>query len=808
MNKYLKLNKLNKFARVNSLGLLLMLAACNGSGGSGTSSGGGGSTPATSGNLEIDAVATVPVLAEQATTSVIYLHNTGDTAIDNISYTVDNNDASDSDGFRVDADSCASLAGHSSCALKFTTPRLSTQGANVHGSAVLKASYRQNGAPAMAQQLINYTLLPAPATLAAMTDVNLQAYQFGTIYLYAKNGNYNLESMTASIPELTETNRSSQVLDAPQVVAVEILATNIDKPQSVKLDLQYQNQQSQTNTLQSIVTATPYANGAYLTAGQVPVINTATGTSGQMQVYNSGNAAATLGNISADNEITILDTGSNRCVTTASLAAHSSCTVYFTVPQAANNGTLTVAYDTSGSLQQQVTWYNGVDQALLQMVVNPASVIAYLNGPTAPITVTLQNIGGYDITGLTVPAVTNTNGGNATTTTSTALSCLASDGTTSTGTTATVGGSCSYAITLLDTVTEANKNMLLGISGSYTGSAGAATYSRKAMLGYTTNPPAVTITPVADWLTVMGNGFSIIASIQGGPSTVTPTVSNLTGITTGATTPSSCNLNQATAGAESCVFYVNGWSTTTTGYSLWDPANKTNSSYTTLRYANTYTSIGLNVTADGTGTTINGVTSPLATTINSGKVYTPNVYLAAPIAGANSESNYGITWGSSGMDVVTRFGVDGSNTDCLKDNLTGLIWPKNLNIGFINGGLEQPNYYNTNSANNQLTYAEAEQAVVRTNMAVDKLCGYDDWRMPTINELQSLAVYPCITGNNLQYSCLAANGFINGYSTSWWSSTQYTATIPYYMASNGTVGANMSKTSSLGMLVVRGGTNL
>ena len=194
------------------------------------------------------------------------------------------------------------------------------------------------------------------------------------------------------------------------------------------------------------------------------------------------------------------------------------------MPQAANNGTLSVAYDTSGNLQQQVTWYNGVDQALLQMVVNPASVTAYQNYATNPITVTLQNIGGYDITGLTVLAGTNTNGGSATTTTSTALSCLASDGTTSTGTTLKVGGSCSYAITILDAVTEANKNMLLGISGSYTGSAGAATYSRKAILAYTTKTPGavVTITPVTNWQTIMGSAYVFKASVASGSSTVTP----------------------------------------------------------------------------------------------------------------------------------------------------------------------------------------------------------------------------------------------------------------------------------------------
>lgn len=538
----------------------------------------------------------------------------------------------------------------------------------------------------------------------------------------------------------------------------------------------------------------------------MPVINTATGTSGQMQVYNSGNAAATLGNISADNGITILATGSNRCVSAASLAAHNSCSVYFTVPQAANNGTLSVAYDTSGNLQQQVTWYNGVDQALLQMVVNPASVTAYQNYATNPITVTLQNIGGYDITGLTVLAGTNTNGGSATTTTSTALSCLASDGTTSTGTTLKVGGSCSYAITILDAVTEANKNMLLGISGSYTGSAGAATYSRKAMLGYTTSPPAVTITPVADWLTVMGNGFPIIASIQGGPSTVTPTVSNLTGAT-GATTPSSCDLNQATAGAESCVFYVNGYSTTTTGYSLWDPA-KTNSSYTTLRYANTYTSIGLNVTATGTGTTVNGGASPLATTINSGKVYTPNAYLAAPDEGAASATNTGITWGSGGT-VSSRFTVSGN---CVTDNLTGLIWPKNMSIGFIATGgsyvLDQPDYANIDSANNRLTYAQAEEAVVKTNNAVSQLCGSSNWRLPTINELQSLAFYTYTATINTFPKFLSANGFINPCTNSFWSSTQYTATVPYNMSIVGIPNRSSAQSNTFCVFLVSGGTNV
>lgn len=67
-----------------------------------------------------------------------------------------------------------------------------------------------------------------------------------------------------------------------------------------------------------------------------------------------------------------------------------------------------------------------------------------------------------------------------------------------------------------------------------------------------------------------------------------------------------------------------------------------------------------------------------------------------------------------------RFTLDTSGK-CITDNLTGLMWVKNLNT--VNGGAP-------------LTWSTALSVADNGNW-----CGYDDWRMPNINELSSLVNY-------------------------------------------------------------------
>jgi hypothetical protein len=113
--------------------------------------------------------------------------------------------------------------------------------------------------------------------------------------------------------------------------------------------------------------------------------------------------------------------------------------------------------------------------------------------------------------------------------------------------------------------------------------------------------------------------------------------------------------------------------------------------------------------------------------------------IACSGTGQDGEIRAGVLWSSQ------RFTVSG---DCVTDNLTGLMWPKNGNLA----GYKK-------LWNSAIDYAN--------NLA---LCGYSDWRLPNVNELESLV--------NADVSNTAAwlntQGFINVQSNyAYWSSTTY-----------------------------------
>jgi hypothetical protein len=90
-----------------------------------------------------------------------------------------------------------------------------------------------------------------------------------------------------------------------------------------------------------------------------------------------------------------------------------------------------------------------------------------------------------------------------------------------------------------------------------------------------------------------------------------------------------------------------------------------------------------------------------------------------------------------------RFTVSG---DCVTDNLTGLVWPKNGNLA---GQMDW---------NDAIDYAN--------NLT---LCDYSDWRLPNVNELQSLVN----AGEPDNSAWLMSKGFTNVQSDVYWSSTTY-----------------------------------
>lgn len=353
-------------------------------------------------------------------------------------------------------------------------------------------------------------------------------------------------------------------------------------------------------------------------------------------------------------------------------------------------------------------------------------------------------------------------------------------------------GTCTDVYTLNSASTGTTSINLGNVTASWSDSSG--TYNSVAIQGTTVYanlsvlPPAITITPVDNWQTVMGSAYAFIATITGGSSTVTPTVTGIAGSTV---SPASCDLDSSALATSSCTFIITPY-TGAGNYSFWDPASIANSTDVddpSNAYPST-TGISLQVTADNGATINNGATQPFSIT---GTVIAPYVYLAAPEEGASSATNTGITWGSGGT-VSTRF-TDGSQNggstcaDSLKDNLTGLEWLKDANEVCSS----KCNWSSSNAS------GSAQKAIVDFNSAGGK-CGYTNWRLPTITELLSLINY----AETDQAAWLTNQGFTNVQSNNYWSSTPggTQATYAWYISfllggSNvsGSVGSNLQSTN-------------
>ena len=518
-----------KISNLVYLGLVAALVGCSSSNGSG-----GTTQPSGATFITVDNAGTVPVLGNSPTTSVVYVHNNSNVAISNIHYVANLNTGGGNTFLNsASASACSSIPAFQSCPLTFTTPALDS--VTTQGSALVTANYSVKNTPYSFSQTISFARINNSTTNGALFNSGVlltssgNPTSYGTVYLYGSGSNqvYTVDSLTSNKGgvKIIQGNIAGKQIQSNYVQAIEISAPASLVNNSAKSKASLIASSAFNATLTAVsslpsgsqftstanVGVAPAASGAILTAGQVPIINSAVANpQGSMYITNAGNATATLGSITFPSGV-VQSSGSGACG--ATLESGAGCTLYFTVPQASGNGNITVKY-TGGStspLVQTITWYNSINDALLRMTVaaNPLSFSATIGGATL---VTVTNIGGYNLTSVSSSATTIT--GSASTTTTTPA-CQDVSGN-PTGTSLPIGGQCTYTATVNDAATEMG-NINLGISGSYNNGS-AQTYSRVLALAYISNQYQALLSISPNSMTIIGNNTA--------PATQTLTVNN------------------------------------------------------------------------------------------------------------------------------------------------------------------------------------------------------------------------------------------------------------------------------------------
>ena len=466
--------------------VLLSLSACNGGNPSSINT---ENTPANA--ITIDNAGILPILDNNPTTSLIYLHNNTNSTISDIKFTVQSNNTSSpilsltsrlmaKIGIATNlisssnATACSIIAAFQSCPLSLTTPSGSSQ-----GSLLITASYMANRHAQSFSNLVNYSSIKNNSAHGAVITSGVQLNSFGNshgyamIYLYGSghNAGATLTSLELNNPTVTLSHGSGTQINSNQVQAVEITAPAVTNGLSATLMAKSLQNQQNFVSIQSLG-VTPSKHGAILTTGQVPLINSATTNPGStLYVVNSGNTRATALSTAFASGISASTDNCNG----QSLAPGAACTISFTVSQAGGSGNITLNYSGSSSVIQNVTWYNGTAGVVLQMAANPAPLIF---SESASSVVTVTNSGGYPLTNLSIPTPTVISGS--------ATANITSDN--CSGQTLQLGASCNYSVTLTDSATDISAQVNLAIAGNYN-NAMPQTYTRSLPLTYTAMAP-------------------------------------------------------------------------------------------------------------------------------------------------------------------------------------------------------------------------------------------------------------------------------------------------------------------------------
>ena len=120
--------------------------------------------------------------------------------------------------------------------------------------------------------------------------------------------------------------------------------------------------------------------------------------------------------------------------------------------------------------------------------------------------------------------------------------------------------------------------------------------------------------------------------------------------------------------------------------------------------------------------------------------------IACTGTGQDGQLRAGVAWPSPRFVVGT-----GAEVDCVTDNLTGLMWVRSH-------GSNLATWANALASANNLT-----------------LCGYSDWRLPNVNEIESLVNSDAASPATF----LNSQGFSNVQAFYYWSSSSHAGSASY-----------------------------